>query len=44
LTSGAVFTLTKVAAGDYIYFGVDRNGDSSSDATEITWHVRRTGP
>jgi hypothetical protein len=38
------YTLTNLTTGQYIYFGVDRNGEWGNDATEIAWKVTRTLP
>lgn len=42
VTNGSqYFTLTNLVAGQYIYFAVDRNGDSVSDAAEISWRITK---
>jgi hypothetical protein len=40
----ATYTLANLSTGQYIYFGVDRNGEWSFDATEIAWKITRTSP
>lgn len=43
VTTATTYNLGNLSAGQYIYFGVDRNGTTnSSDATEIAWTITAT--
>jgi hypothetical protein len=41
VSTGTLFTLPDLKSGQYIYFAVDRNGDSVGDATEISWTITK---
>lgn len=41
VSTGTLFTLPNLKSGQYIYFAVDRNGDSVGDATEISWTITK---
>jgi len=40
----STYSLGQLTAGQYIYFGVARDGGYSWDASEINWAVTKTGP
>ncbi|GEM_PF-4041308 len=39
VTSANSLSLPNLSAGQYIYFGVDRDGDFGWDATEVSWTI-----
>lgn len=39
--TATTYTLSNLTAGQYIYFGVDRNGDYGYDAAEISWSITK---
>jgi len=44
VTDPNTYNLGSLTAGQYIYFGVWRDGAWAWDASEISWTVTRTGP
>ncbi len=41
VTTSTAYTMSNLTAGQYIYFGVDRNGNYGYDATEVSWTITK---